>query len=38
MPQVGTRKITEVQNHLANGERDLHRWLEEYGVKAIDRR
>jgi len=24
---------TEVHKHLANGERDLHRWLEEYGIK-----
>jgi hypothetical protein len=23
----------EVHKHLANGERDLHRWLEEYGIR-----
>lgn len=26
----GRRGITEVHKHLANGDRDLHRWLEEY--------
>jgi hypothetical protein len=26
--------IKEVHKHLANGERDLHRWLEEYQIKA----
>jgi hypothetical protein len=24
---------TEVHKHLVNGERDLHRWLEEYGIE-----
>jgi hypothetical protein len=29
---------TEVHKHLANVERDLHRWLEEYGIEpAADR-
>jgi hypothetical protein len=26
--------IKEVHKHLANGERDPHRWLEEYQIKA----
>jgi hypothetical protein len=26
--------IDEVHKHLANGDRDLHRWLEQYGVEA----
>ena len=30
--------IKEVHKHLANGERDLHRWLEEYQIKAALRR
>lgn len=25
--------LKEVHKHLANGDRDLHRWLEEYGIK-----
>jgi hypothetical protein len=25
--------IREVHKHLANGDRDLHRWLEDYGIK-----
>ncbi len=25
--------ISEVHKHLANGDRDLHRWLKEYGVE-----
>jgi hypothetical protein len=25
--------IKEVHKHMANGERDLHRWLEEYGIE-----
>ena len=29
--------IKEVQKHLANGDRDLHRWLEEYGIAASSR-
>jgi hypothetical protein len=24
--------IAEVHKHLANGERDLHRWIEEYKI------
>jgi hypothetical protein len=27
--------IREVHKHLANGERDLHRWLEEYGIEPV---
>jgi hypothetical protein len=27
----------EVHNHLANGERDLHRWLRNYDIKAATR-
>jgi hypothetical protein len=30
--------IKEVQKHLANGDRDLHRWLEEYGIAASSSR
>jgi hypothetical protein len=30
--------IKEVHKHLANGDRDLHRWLEEYGIEAATRR
>ena len=30
--------IKEVHRHLANGERDLHRWLEEYGIKPAPQR
>jgi len=30
--------IKEVHKHLANGDRDLHRWLEEYGVKPATQR
>jgi hypothetical protein len=26
--------IDEVHKHLANGDRDLHRWLEQYGIGA----
>jgi hypothetical protein len=26
---------TEVHEHLANGERDLHRWLEAYGIEPV---
>ena len=29
---------TEVHRHLANGERDLHRWLKEYGIESTVRR
>jgi len=25
--------ISEVHKHLANGDRDLHRWLKEYGIE-----
>jgi hypothetical protein len=28
----------EVHKHLANGDRDLHRWLEEYGIQAASGR
>jgi hypothetical protein len=28
--------IKEVHKHLANGERDLHRWLEEYGIESAE--
>jgi hypothetical protein len=28
---------TEVHKHLANGDRDLHRWLEEYGIRPAGR-
>ena len=28
----------EVHKHLANGERDLHRWLQEYQIKPAPRR
>jgi hypothetical protein len=28
----------EVHKHLANGERDLHRWLEECGIEPTERR
>ncbi|MGO9719486.1 MAG: hypothetical protein ACLP0B_05115 [Steroidobacteraceae bacterium] len=30
--------IKEVHKHLANGELDLHRWLEEYGIKPAPQR
>lgn len=30
--------IKEVHKHLINGERDLHRWLEEYGIEPVSRR
>jgi hypothetical protein len=30
--------IDEVHKHLANGERDLHRWLEEYGTEPASSR
>ena len=30
--------VKEVHKHLTNGERDLHRWLEEYGVKPAKQR
>src|SRR5271163_2571134 len=33
--RLGTK---EVHKHLANGERDLHRWLEEYQIKPAPRR
>jgi hypothetical protein len=29
--------IKEVHKHLANGDRDLHRWLEEYGIEPATR-
>lgn len=29
--------IKEVHKHLANGERDLHRWLEEYPIEPVPR-
>ncbi len=29
--------IDEVHTHLANGERDLHRWLAEYGIEPAGR-
>ncbi len=28
--------IKEVHKHLANGERDLQRWLEEYGIESAE--
>lgn len=28
----------EVHKHLANGERDLHRWLEEYKIESASSR
>ena len=28
----------EVHKHLTNGEKDLHRWLEEYGIEPVSRR
>jgi hypothetical protein len=28
---------TEVHKHLANGDRDLHRWLEQYGIEPAPR-
>jgi hypothetical protein len=45
-PLVTTRRgtffdrlgIKEVREHLANGDRDLHRWLEEYGIEPISKR
>jgi len=30
--------IKEVHKHLANGDRDLHRWLEEYGIEPTSSR
>jgi len=30
--------IKEVHKHLANGERDLHRWLEEHGIAPVSKR
>src|SRR5271165_2301003 len=30
--------ISEVHKHLANGDRDLHRWLEEYEIKSAPSR
>jgi hypothetical protein len=30
--------IKEVHEHLANGDRDLHRWLEEYKIEPASRR
>jgi hypothetical protein len=30
--------VKEVHRHLANGDRDLHRWLEDYGIKPVSRR
>jgi len=30
--------IKEVHKHLANGDRDLHRWLEEYEIKSAPSR
>jgi hypothetical protein len=30
--------IKEVHKHLANGDRDLHRWLEEYKIEPASRR
>jgi hypothetical protein len=29
--------IAEVHKHLSNGDRDLHRWIEDYGLKATQR-
>ena len=29
---------TEVHKHLVNGERDLHRWIKEYGIEPAERR
>jgi hypothetical protein len=29
----GRLRTTEVHKHLANGDRDLHRWLEQYGIE-----
>jgi hypothetical protein len=29
--------VKEVHKHLANGERDLHRWLEDYHIERISR-
>ena len=28
----------EVHRHLANGDRDLHRWIEDYGIKTVSGR
>lgn len=30
--------IKEIHKHLANGDRDLHRWLEEYGIEPVSKR
>jgi hypothetical protein len=30
--------IAEVHKHLTNGDRDLHRWLEEYGIELASSR
>ena len=30
--------IKEVQKHLSNGDADLHRWLEEYGIEPVSKR
>lgn len=27
--------LAEVHTHLMNGDRDLHRWLEQYGIKPV---
>jgi hypothetical protein len=32
------RYETEVHKHLANGERDLHRWLEKYKIEPVTHR
>lgn len=30
--------IKEVHRHLSNGDGDLHRWLEEYGIQPVSKR
>ena len=30
---ISTTTALAVHKHLANGDRDLHRWLEEYGIE-----
>jgi len=30
--------IKEVHKHLSNGEEDLHRWLQEYGIEPVLKR
>ena len=34
----GLLGIKEIHKHLANGDRDLHRWLEEYGIEPVSKR